>query len=144
MTKKIGLAMAFAALAGLAGLPANAADQRSDGRRQARLERIDADKSGDITFEEFAAAMNTRINRFDANSDGKLTVAEIASEIDGRRAQRRASRFVERFDIDRDETVTLAEIENRQKKRFALLDMNDDGKVVADELPRRFGKRGRR
>ena len=40
-----------------------------------------------------------------------------------------------------DGELTKAEIENRQKKQFALLDKNDDGKITADELPRR-GKKG--
>lgn len=145
MKTKMGIAMAFVALAGLTGIPARAADgDKDETRRQARMERLDADKSGDVTFEEFAAAMKTRTDRFDANSDGRMTVEEIASEIEKRRAERRARRFVERFDTDGDQTVTLAEIENRQKKRFALLDRNDDGKVAMDELPGGRSKRDRR
>ena len=52
------------------------------------------------------------------------------------RAERMAQRIVERFDTDGDGMLTAAEIESRQKKMFALLDRNDDGKVEKDEMPR--------
>ena len=70
-----------------------------------------------------------------------MTVGEIASEIERMRAERMAKRIVERFDTDGDGMLTAAEIESRQKKMFALLDRNDDGKVDKDEMPR--GKFGR-
>ena len=144
-TKSMKLALAFLALAGASG-SALAADkpQRGDGQRHGgmmRFERADTDSSGDVTFEEFAAAMNKRIGTADADKDGKMTVAEIASEIERMRAERMARRIVERFDADGDGALTVAEIEGRQKKMFALLDRNDDGKIAADEMPR--GKRGR-
>jgi Ca2+-binding EF-hand superfamily protein len=77
-------------------------------------------------------------------SDGKMTVAEIASEIERMRAERRAQRIVDRFDTDGDGMLTAAEIESRQKKMFALMDRNDDGKVVKEEMPQRKNvRRGR-
>ena len=145
MRKSTKTAFAFLAIAGAAGSVAHAADNRSprgDGPRQGmRFERQDADSSGDITFEEFAAAINQRIGTADADKDGKMTVAEIASEIERMRAERMARQLVERFDNDGDGAITLAEIESRQKKRFALLDRNDDGKLVKEEMPR--GRVGR-
>ena len=72
-----------------------------------------------------------------------MTVAEIASEIERMRAERMARRIVERFDADGDGMLTVAEIESRQKKMFALLDRNDDGKIVKEEMPRgKFGRQG--
>ncbi len=139
MKKSTKLAIAFAALAGAAGSTAFAADnQGKRGDRGMRFERIDADKSGDVTFEEFSAAMKTRLGTADTDGDGKMTVAEIAGEIERMRAERRARRIVERFDTDGDGMLTLAEIESRQKKRFALMDRNDDGKISEDEMPRRM------
>ena len=70
-----------------------------------------------------------------------MTVGEIAAEIERLRAERMARRIVERFDTDGDGMLTAAEIESRQKKMFALLDRNDDGKVVKDEMPRRKFRR---
>ncbi len=45
--------------------------------------------------------------------------------------------------------MTKAEVEARQKKMFALLDRNDDGRIAQDEMPargegRRRGGRWRR
>lgn len=140
MRKSTRFAIAFLALAGAAGSAAIAADgkEKRGGDRGTRFERADADQSGDVTFEEFAAAMNTRIGKADADGDGKMTVAEIATEIERMRAERRAQRIVDRFDTDGDGMLTLAEIESRQKKMFALMDRNDDGKIVEDEMPKRM------
>ncbi|MFZ1680560.1 MAG: acid-shock protein [Rhizobiaceae bacterium] len=102
-----------------------------------RFEKADADKSGDVTFDEFANAMNAGIGMADANKDGTLTADEITAEIQKRMAERMAARIIERFDTDGDGKLTTAEVESRQKKAFAMLDRNDDGKIARDELPRR-------
>lgn len=132
------IASAFLGMAALAGTSAFAADRdmRSDHGKTMRFEKADADSSGDVSFEEFAAAMSSRFANADADSDGKMTVSEIASEIERMRAERMARRIVDRFDTNDDGVLTSAEIESRQKKRFALLDRNDDGKVTADEMRR--------
>src|SRR5690349_3182386 len=99
------LALAFLSLAGVAGGVAYANDGRHghDGpRAMMRFDRLDADQSGDITFEEFSAMMKSRIGGADANSDGKMTVEEIAAAIEKMRAERMARRLVERFDTDGD------------------------------------------
>ena len=142
MKKTVKLALAFAILAGLAGSTAYAKDgpRRMDGPGGGSgmlFERTDADDSGDISFEEFAAAMDGRMGFADADSNGKLTVEEIAAEMQRHRNLRRAERLVERFDSDGDSELTLDEIESHQRKVFALMDRNDDGMVVKDELPRR-------
>jgi Ca2+-binding EF-hand superfamily protein len=139
------LAMAFLAMATTAGAPAFA-DQKPEGRAERgkqRFERTDADSSGDITFQEFAAAMETRIGDADKDGDGKMTVAEIAAAIERMRAERAAQRMIERFDADGDGMLTLVEIETQQKKMFVLLDRNNDGKIVPEEMSRREGDRGR-
>jgi Ca2+-binding EF-hand superfamily protein len=144
MKKSTKIALAFLALAGAAGSAAMAQDGKRGGGM--RFEQTDADSSGDITFEEFAAAMK-RLDfaRADADRDGKATVGEIADEIERMRAERMARRIIARFDADGDGALTAAEIESRQKKLFALMDRNDDGKVVKDEMPRRWhGRRGTR
>lgn len=144
MKKSTKLAIAFLALAGTASSAMADNDGRRGDMRGMRFERADADKSGDITFEEFSAAMKTRMGTADADGDGKMTVAEIASAIERMRAERRAQRIVDRFDTDGDGMLTTAEIESRQKKKFALMDRNDDGKVVKEEMPQRKNARGGR
>lgn len=150
MNTSTRIAIAFLALAGTAGtsaFAANAQEQRGQNMKpQMRFERADADKSGDVTFEEFAAAMNSRLLDADENTDGKITVAEVADQIQRMRAERMAERLIKRFDANGDGELTKAEIESRQKKMFALLDRNDDGKIVKDEMPVRgwHGRDGRR
>jgi Ca2+-binding EF-hand superfamily protein len=150
MSKSTRIAIAFLALAGTAGTSAFAASEQTprgqNMKPQMRFERADADKNGDVTFEEFAAAMNSRLVGADENSDGKITVAEVADQIQRMRAERMAERLIKRFDANGDGELTKAEIESRQKKLFALLDRNDDGKIVKDEMPRRNwqGRDGKR
>lgn len=144
MRKTTKYAFAFAAIAATLGSAAIAADGNQRRDHQGRLERADADKSGDVTFEEFAAAMNGRFANADADGDGKMTVGEIAGEIERMRAERMARRLIERFDSDGDGALTKAEVEARQRKMFALMDRNDDGKISADEMRRRGEGHGRK
>lgn len=142
------IAIAFVTLAGLAGTTAMAADrygkmrERAEFGMQQRIEQADADKSGDISLEEFTAAFKERFANADANKDGKLTVAEIAAEIERQRTERMASRFLDRFDVNNDGELTAEEIDSRQQKIFALMDSNDDGKIAVDEMPHRRGYHG--
>ena len=136
------------ARAGFAAPPPGAHDGRRGGgqgpRSVAHFEAADADSNGEVTFEEFAEAINSRLADADADGDGKMTVGEIAAAIERMRAERMAKRMVERFDTDGDGALTAAEIDSRQKKMFALLDRNDDGKIVRDEhLPGKDGEKGR-
>lgn len=138
------LALAFGAFAALAAVPTAAQDRGPRG--QERFERLDADSSGDISFEEFKAMFSNRIDldEADADDNGQLTVAEIADHIQRKRAERAATRLIERFDANGDGELSVAEIEDRQQKRFALLDRNNDGKLTEEEMPRRMrGDRGR-
>jgi Ca2+-binding EF-hand superfamily protein len=100
-----------------------------------RFDRMDKDSNGDITLDEFGAAMANRMTEADADHDGKVTVAELAAEIEKMRTERMARRIIDRFDTDGDGVLTKAEVESRQKKMFALLDRNDDGKIEKSERP---------
>ena len=162
MNKTTKIAIAFAAFAGVAGAVAHADNwggKRHHGMMygngpgmmrgmdpSAMFDEADADKSGDITFEEFAAAAKTRFGGADANGDGKFTVAEVAAQIEKMRTERMAKRIIERFDVNGDGELTADEIETNQKKLFAMMDRNDDGKLEKGEGARsmmdRHGMRG--
>lgn len=147
MNKSTKIAMAFFALAGvtataaIAGEMKNRAMERGPGGMMFTM--ADADKSGDVTLEEFTAAINGRVEKSDADKDGKLTVAEVADAIMRQRAETAAGRIVARFDTDGDGALSQAEIADRQQKIFAFLDQNSDGKVAQDEMRgmRRHGMR---
>ena len=49
-------------------------------------------------------------------------------------AERRAAKMVKRLDLDGDGVVTLAESEGMRDKRFAVMDLNNDGKIDKREL----------
>jgi Ca2+-binding EF-hand superfamily protein len=102
-----------------------------------RFESADADKSGDVTFEEFSAAFDQRIGGADANGDGIYSADEIAAEIQKQMAQRMAERMIKRFDTDGDGKLAKAEVESHEKRMFAMLDRNADGKIGKDEVPQR-------
>ena len=150
MKKITTVALAFVTFAGLTGSAAIAKDgfekrHHRGERAEQRFERADTDASGDLTLDEFSAAFQERIGGADANGDGVMTVEEIADEIQRRRAERMAKRIIERFDSDGDGKLTTAEIDSRQKKMFALLDGNDDGKLEMNEMKRhRPGHHGKR
>ena len=154
MTTSTKLAFTFLALAGFAGGVAHAAGANQGGNNQqqamVRFERLDKDRSGDLTFEEFAAAMKMRFSRIDANGDGKITQKEIsafAQKMQSQQGQQgqqgqMAERFMKRFDVNGDGVVTANEIQQRQKKMFARFDQNKDGKLDMSEMPKpRAGQR---
>lgn len=138
MKTRTRLATAFLALAATA-VAAHAAERSAErGERAAfRFEQADADKSGDVTFEEFAAVMNDRLAKADADGDKRITVAEMADQIERARAENMARRIIARFDGNGDGVLTLEEIEAGQTTIFARLDRNADGKIVPDEMPKR-------
>lgn len=137
--KKTVLACAFVAFAGAVG--ATASQAAPDDRI---FERLDADKSGDVSFEEFLAAITGRLENADKDGDGKLTVAEISATIKGPKANQQAEALVARFDPDKDGTITLADVEARRKQRFAELDADADGKLVKEEMRGRASAKGDR
>jgi Ca2+-binding EF-hand superfamily protein len=149
MRKSTGMALAFLALSAAVTGAANADKRNGSGNAgmmggpedgMPSLALADADKNGEVTFEEFKKAAGDRFVIADVNKDGKVTVGEMAAAIEKMRTERIAKRMIERFDADKDGAVTLAEIESGQKKIYALLDRNDDGRLVTDELPRHGGK----
>ncbi|WEX11420.1 EF-hand domain-containing protein [Chelativorans sp. AA-79] len=104
--------------------------------------RLDADGDGSISQDEFGGTRMDMLQAADENQDGTLSQEELTNYVMLREFQRRAERLANRLDIDGDGTVTVAEIEDHQGKRFALLDRNSDGMLSQDELRRgEFGKR---
>ena len=76
------------------------------------------------------------------DGDGTLSRAEIEAVALERIVKRMADRMERRLDVNRDGSVTLAEIENQRGKEFAALDRNEDGELDRSEM--RHGKRHER
>jgi len=131
-----------AAVAQEAGTKAPAASERTERAPGRFFSRMDADANGSISSEELGGERLDLLRKADANNDGTLTEDELVTYVMEREFRRQARRMANRLDIDGDGTVTLAEIENHQNKRFALLDRNNDNQLSQDELSRGgFGKR---
>ena len=101
-------------------------------RRQARFQRLDQNRDGAISREEFFA----RGDRAERRENRR----ERRSERRERRMERRAdhglrfgARAFQRMDANRDGRVSLAEATEQRLRRFDRLDSNRDGRVTREE-----------
>jgi Ca2+-binding EF-hand superfamily protein len=104
------------------------------------LQRLDANKDGTVTLEEMLAVREPLFARLDANKDGVIDAKEFETQA-RERFEFWAKRLVRRFDQDRDGKITRDELARYARDRFAMRDLNDDGKITAEDLPP--GLRGR-
>jgi hypothetical protein len=95
---------------------------------------MDKNKDGTIDKAEFQAGKLERLKAADTNGDGTLSEDELETMVLKQMAERRAARMMKRLDIDGDGKVTLAESEGMRDKRFAVLDLDNDGKIDEREL----------
>jgi Ca2+-binding EF-hand superfamily protein len=139
MRKTTKLAFAFIALAGAVGSAAYAENVDSAKMRERTMMRLDRavnDNGGAITFDQFSDAMDARLKKLVADNGGKLTVAQLADALEKARFERMARRIIARYDTRGDGTLTSDDITGREKKVFAMLDKNNDGKIEKSELPK--------
>lgn len=99
------------------------------------LKKADANKDGEVTFDEVEELRSKRFIEYDANKDGVITGEEVEQVVQ-ERVEKRAQRMTRRFDQDRDGKITTDEFNRFAKERFGWMDLNDDGKIAGDELPR--------
>lgn len=119
------IALAFVAVAAMGSSQAVAQD--------AAFERMDADKSGDVSLAEFVAAGNPRVTAADKDGDGKVTLEQLSASLSGNDAAARD--LMDRFDTNKDGTITRAEVDARRASNFKKLDANADGKLQKSEMP---------
>lgn len=79
--------------------------------------------------------------KLDLNSDGFVDASEIETGIKPRMT-RRVSKMVRRFDQDNDGRVTREEFEKPTRDRFAVRDINKDGRITEEDLPPMMRGRG--
>jgi Ca2+-binding EF-hand superfamily protein len=140
----LSLSLLGLALTG-ASLPTFAAEGRYP---QHMLERMDDNKDGVISMEEFQSPMEGRMSRADADNDGAVTLNEIElhraermAEHEARRAEhvdKMTARF-QAMDSDGSGGVTP---EEARIAAFNHMDSNQDGSLSVDELRRPEGHRG--
>jgi Ca2+-binding EF-hand superfamily protein len=115
-----------------------------------RLMAFDTNKDGSLSRAELPARMQGLFDRADANKDGLLTPEELKATAgaqqgergprgrDGGPGFRRMDPLAGAIDVDRDGTLSAAEIAGAAQA-LAALDANKDGRLTMDEL-RPFGR----
>ena len=99
------------------------------------LAYVDINRDGTISLDEVEKRIDEKFSEFDRNSDGSVTEDEIEALV-RERIERHVKRVTRRFDRDKDGQITKAEFGHFAKERFRWNDLNDDGKITKDELPR--------
>ncbi|MEM1045163.1 MAG: EF-hand domain-containing protein [Pseudomonadota bacterium] len=128
--KKLRVISASAAVLILFGAPVVAQSGAGD-RRSEAFDRLDSDKDGAVSVEEFIAG-NRRFARFDLNADGTVSEDEIDAAI-AERMRRFKDRMLARLDGDGDRSVSRAEYDEQRRERFSRLDANGDGRIERTE-----------
>lgn len=132
--------------------------QRRRGRRGGRrwermLRRFDADRDGKVTAAEAEAYVTERFQRMDLTGDGRITDEDLPPMMRGlnilsgdsnmhrghrfghgghHRGDRRGMRMMRHIigaDTNKDGAITLQELQDRAKQRFARFDRNKDGAI---------------
>ena len=141
-----GLVMSVSGTIGLA----QAADAEKDGaalkpaqvtastgksvKSSRRLMSLDNDKNGVVSKAEYLAPRIADHKEFDTNKDGFIDATEIAAHLQ-EPAQFRTKRLLKRVDANRDGKISREEFEQGPRDTFANRDINNDGKLNADDKP---------
>lgn len=93
-----------------------------------------------LTQDEYDARTRERFARVDKNGDNVIDAAEVEAAINeraarrGRMGERFTQRMLARWDENHDGKVSKEEFLNSVKKRFAQLDLNNDGRITDEDL----------
>jgi Ca2+-binding EF-hand superfamily protein len=104
---------------------------------------------GSLTKDEFDGRARERFARIDRNSDGVLDSAEIEASLNermgrrgpkggpgaGKMGERMGQHFLAMFDDNRDGKASKDEFLGGVRKRFAELDLDNDGRITDADLP---------
>jgi Ca2+-binding EF-hand superfamily protein len=160
MSKKKIILLVAGALAALGAIAAVSAQGHRGGRdgghefgmqdptgadrmgRQGFMQRF----RGPLTQDEFDTRTRERFARLDKNSDGILDASEIEAAFSNRDAEGRGwshrggaagsgEHMHRAFDTNKDGKVTKDEFQAVITKRFAEMDLNNDGRIADEDLP---------
>jgi len=111
---------------------------------------FDTNSDNQVTYDEFLGASKDRFTRIDADKNGVISEDEFASYIKNRREQRQKDRIAS-MDTNKDGKISkeefIAHSQQRAERRFGCMDKNHDDQLSNDELAsrkdhkRHFGKK---
>jgi Ca2+-binding EF-hand superfamily protein len=158
MSKKKVLIAAAILIAGGAAIAVSAPGQRlhdhmmdrwSHGRGHGPGMGLMGFGRGEITRAAFDERVRERFARFDANSDGVIDAGEIEAALTkgGKHQRRLRERRADRGDAGKGESrrgrsVNKSEYLDEVRRRFAMLDLDSDGRITDADLPPRMRDRG--
>jgi Ca2+-binding EF-hand superfamily protein len=99
-----------------------------------RLKRLDADKDGAISKDEFVSPRAGKFKELDVNHDAAVDGAEIEAPM-VERAEFRVKRLMKKLDSNSDSKISRDEFQNGPRERFKARDLNSDGKITEQDLP---------
>lgn len=105
------------------------------------LKRLDTNRDGAITLNEFGPLQARMFGKLDKNRDGALSKAEFAAP-NGVKNDRRAAGFTH-LDQDRNGRLSKAEFAAVAPRMFEQMDGNRDGRLTPQELLRARKRMGR-
>lgn len=116
--------------------------------------RMDANQDGKLDDADRAARLKARVDRLDVDRNGSISLDEFSAARDrgpglrggrsGRGSARPGEAMSRRADGNRDGTVTQAEFTGAALARFDRLDADNDGTLEAGEAPVRGAMQPRR
>ncbi|MDR3376354.1 MAG: EF-hand domain-containing protein [Ancalomicrobiaceae bacterium] len=99
------------------------------------FDRLDPQKTGVITVEQALARRDKLFDKIDTNKDGSIDKAELTAYY-GARGTGLVDRILKKYDPSNSGKISKADFDKPARKRFALLDLNDDGRITKDEAER--------
>ncbi|MDR3493813.1 MAG: EF-hand domain-containing protein [Ancalomicrobiaceae bacterium] len=117
---------------------AAAVDTKAAGPRRfvdRMFDRLDPQKTGVVTVEQALARRDKLFDTIDTNKDGSIDKAELTAFY-GTRGAGLVDRILKKYDLTNSGKIAKTDFDKPARKRFALLDLNDDGKITKDEAER--------
>lgn len=113
-------------------------DKDGDGKiGKAEAPRFFARRGGKLDMPSLATALERGAAKFkamDVNGDGAVEASEVAAAENERRAYR-IKKAMHRLDQNRDGKVSPEEFMAPAQQRFGNLDLDNDGRITAEDLP---------
>lgn len=106
-------------------------DRRVDAR-QRFFDKLDTNHDGVVSRAEYQAWVDSRFDKLDTKGTGSIDASDIVnSPANAERAQKRADRFVKRYDSTGTGKVSKADFEAKQMARFDRLSGGADSLTAA-------------